>query len=171
MHVPHGGVLGFVGTLGFVPVYSTVQDHALLCPSAAGEVLAGAGDGTQWPGTEPRAPCHCLLQPSGAAAASVASVFPGQLVQAEAPVACALSRQPQHHLRHSRLPAVWLLAVHPCPAAGSMAFCLGMLFGDVVFAGRNPPRLLSVHPRRSLVFPGNQDTTDCYLLVFPRDLL
>lgn len=80
MYIPHGeGVLGFVGALGFVPVYSTVQDQTLCCPSAAGEVLAGAGDSTQWAGVEPQAPCHCLLQPSGVAAASVASVFPGQL--------------------------------------------------------------------------------------------
>lgn len=48
--------------------------------------------------------------------------------------ACSLSHQPQHHLRHSGLPAVWLLAIHPCPAAVSMASCLGMIFGDVVFA-------------------------------------
>lgn len=80
MYNLHGeGVLWFIGALGFVAVYSTVQDQALLCPSAAGEVLAEAGDGAQWPGTEPQAPCHCLLQPSGVAAASVASVFPGQL--------------------------------------------------------------------------------------------
>lgn len=33
---------GLWGVLGFVPVYSTSPDQALLCPSAAAEVLAGA---------------------------------------------------------------------------------------------------------------------------------
>lgn len=133
-----------MGTLGFVPVYFTVQDQALFCPSAAGEVLAGAGDGTQWPGTEPQAPCHCLMPPSGAAAASVASVFPGSWAQLSFRLrhlwACPLCHQPQHHLRHSGLPALWLLALRPCPAAVSMASCLGRLFCDVVFAGRDLPK-------------------------------
>lgn len=58
------------GALGFVPVYFTVQDQALLCPCAAGEVLDGARDGTQQASTRPQAPCHHLLKPSGAADAS-----------------------------------------------------------------------------------------------------
>lgn len=54
--------------------------------------------------------------------------------------AWSLSHQAQHHLRHSGLPALRLLALHPRPAAVSMAFCLGMLCEDVGSAGGDFPK-------------------------------
>lgn len=94
---------GLWGALRLVPVYSTVWHQASLSPSAAGEVLAGAGDGAQRLGTGPQAPCHHLLQPSGAADASRApQCFLGSWVQPSFRQrhlwACSSSHQPQHHL-------------------------------------------------------------------------
>lgn len=143
---------GLQGASGFLPVHSTVQDQALLCP-AAGEVLAGAGDGTQQLGTGPLAPCHHLLQPSGAADASQAPQhFPGSWVQLSFRQrhlwACSSSHQPQHHLCHPSLPLLQLLALHPPPAAVTMAFCLGRLGGIRGFCMliAISTRLLSLHP-------------------------
>ena len=119
--------------LGFLPVYSTVQDQILSFCSWRGpswdwrwQPMAGH----RATGSLPAAP----VQLSGAADASLApQPLLGSWVQLSFRQrhlwACSSSHQPQYHLHHSRLPLVELVVIHPWPAAAGMAFCLGTLVG------------------------------------------